>query len=319
MRILIIVNSEDAVGYHRLISTHTMLKMMYPNVKIYSILGQKNLLNVKLSYFDLIVFSRGLQWSEIESLTNRLREITTAKLVLDIDDYWILDKHHISYTKELSQKIKEQTEISIKYFDHITTTHERLKEKIQEINKNVSIIPNIINSEELQWKKAPKRKGKIKFGFIGGKTHYEDLKFANCDFSKFNSLAYMPIYRDLGFNINRGKTIKSYGTLLNDFDVSLAPLLPTFFNSCKSNLKVVEAGVKGRAIICTKTDPYLDFKSDNIVYVDGGESWEETMYLLSKDRATVEKLGKGLREEILDYYNYEKWTKFRLDLYKSIL
>jgi glycosyltransferase involved in cell wall biosynthesis len=319
MRILVIVNSEGAVDYHRLLSTHTMLKMNYPNVKIDTILGQQDLLKFKFGLYDLILFSRNLRWSNIESFTNRLREITTAKLVLDIDDYWQLDKHHISYSEDYNKKLKESTEESIKYFDYIITTHERLKEKIEEINKNVFIIPNVINTYELQWKQAPKRKGVVKFGFMGGITHYEDLEFANCDFSKLKSIAYLTMYRDLGFQINKGKGIKSYGTLLNDFDVSLAPLLPTFFNSCKSNLKVVEAGVKGKAIVCTETPPYLDFKSENIIYVKPNESWQDTLELLSKDRATVEQLGKGLREEVLEYYNPNKWAKFRMDLYQSIL
>ena len=319
MRILIIVNSEDAVGYHRLLSTHTMLKMNYPNVKIDKILGQQDLLKYKFGLYDLILFSRSVQWSNIESFTNRLREITTAKLVLDVDDYWELDKHHISYSEDYNKRLKESTEESIKFFDYIITTHERLKEKIEEINKNVFVIPNVINTYELQWKQPPKRKGVVKFGFMGGSTHYEDLEFANCDFSKLKSIAYLPMYRDLGFQINKGKGIKSYGTLLNDFDVSLAPLLPTFFNSCKSNLKVVEAGVKGRAIICTETPPYLDFKSDNIIYIKPNESWQDKLQLLSKDRTTVEKMAKGLQEEVLEYYNCHRWTKFRMDLYKSIL
>jgi hypothetical protein len=171
----------------------------------------------------------------------------------------------------------------------------------------------------MQWKSSPKRKGKVRFSFLGGETHFKDLQFAKCDFSKFDSVAYVDRYKELGFKIEKPKDEYTYGTLFDETDVSLAPLLPTKFNSCKSNLKVVEAGVKGKLICTTETPPYIDFKSDNIVYFKPNESWQDKLQLLSKDRATVEKMAKGLQEEVLEYYNCHRWTKFRMDLYKSIL
>ena len=190
---------------------------------------------------------------------------------------------------------------------------------IKPYNKRVTVIPNVINTEEMQWKSSPKRKGKVRFSFLGGETHFEDLQFAKCDFSKFDSVAYVDRYKELGFKIENPKDEYTYGTLFDETDVSLAPLLPTKFNSCKSNLKVVEAGVKGKLICTTETPPYIDFKSENIVYFKPNESWQDKLQLLSKDRATVEKMAKGLQEEVLEYYNCHRWTKFRMDLYKSIL
>ena len=190
---------------------------------------------------------------------------------------------------------------------------------IKPYNKRVTVIPNIINTDEMQWKPSPRRKGKVKISFFGGETHFEDLKFSKVDYSKLNAVAYVKKYKELGFKIEPPKDEWTYGTLFDDTDISIAPLLPSKFNSCKSNLKVVEAGVKGKLICTTKTPPYLDFQSENIIYFEPDEDWTDKLTLLSKDRASVEQISKRLQEEILDHYNPHRWTKFRMDLYKSIL
>jgi hypothetical protein len=318
MRILIAAIMKGAVNYHRLFSPHIMLKSAYPETEILTTVNQKSILNTDLSKVDIIIFTRVIAFEEIDIICHWLRKKAHCKLVLDIDDYWELDEHHILshiYNKDYSDQVIK----TFQNVDHIITTNKRLMKLIRPYNKRVSIIPNVINTEEMQWKSSPKRKGKVRFSFLGGETHFEDLQFAKCDFSKFDSVAYVDRYKELGFKIEKPKDEYTYGTLFDETDVSLAPLLPTKFNSCKSNLKVVEAGVKGKLICTTETPPYIDFKSENIVYFKPNESWQDKLQLLSKDRATVEKMAKGLQEEVLEYYNCHRWTKFRMDLYKSIL
>ena len=318
MRILTAATMKGAVNYHRLISPHIMLKAAYPDTEILTTVSQSSILNTDLNKIDMIIFTRFIAFEEIERITDWLRKKAHVKLVLDIDDYWKLDKHHILYGL-YPKDFEEQTIKTFRCVDHIITTNKRLAKMIKPYNKRVTVIPNIINTDEMQWKPSPKRKGKVKISFFGGETHFEDLKFSKVDYSKLNAVAYVEKYKELGFKIEPPKDEWTYGTLFDDTDISIAPLLPTKFNSCKSNLKVVEAGVKGKLICTTKTPPYLDFQSENIIYFEPDEDWTDKLTLLSKDRATVEQISKRLQEEVLDHYNPHRWTKFRMDLYKSIL
>lgn len=318
MRILTVAAMKGAVNYHRIISPHIMLKQVYPETEILTTVTQVSILNTDLSKVDIIIFTRLIYFEELERITDWLKNKAHCKIILDIDDFWELDPHHILFDR-MPPEYADQTIRSLKVANHVITTNKRLAKIVKPYNKRVTVIPNVLNTQEQQWKKSPKRKGKVKFSFFGGETHFQDLEFAKADFKKLNAVGYVDKYKELGFEISKPKDEYSYGTLYDETDVSLAPLIPTKFNGCKSNLKVVEAGVKGKAIVCTETPPYLDFKSENIIYVKPNESWQDTLELLSKDRATVEQLGKGLREEVLEYYNPNKWAKFRMDLYQSIL
>ena len=52
------------------------------------------------------------------------------------------------------------------------------------------------------------------------------------------------------------KSVQTYGQVYNEIDVALVPLRDTLFNSCKSELKIIEAGTMGKAVICSCVTPY---------------------------------------------------------------
>lgn len=127
--------------------------------------------------------------------------------------------------------------------------------------------------------------------------------------------------------------VSKYAMNYNYFDVSLAPLVESFFNSCKSQLKVIEAGFHKKAIIASETNPYtIDLVSavDSGVFNDKGNAllvsprknhkdWAKHMKRLVDNPALVEDLGNRLYETVKVKYSLKKVCEDRVEFFKSII
>jgi glycosyltransferase involved in cell wall biosynthesis len=130
------------------------------------------------------------------------------------------------------------------------------------------------------------------------------------------------------------KAINSYAENYNKFDISLAPLKDTLFNSVKSQLKVIEAGFHKKPIIASAVAPYMidvvgaikkggviDPKGNGLL-VDpnrGHKEWFQHITRLMKSPALREDLGNALYETVKNKYTLNLVTKTRSDFYKSIV
>lgn len=116
------------------------------------------------------------------------------KVVIDWDDYWILPHDHLIYKSWNQQQMPQLAESMIKELaDAVTTTTERLAEKIRPFNKNVAVFPNAIPLGEGQWKQEDRTYGDTgktrfksgkwlrddgtRFGYVAGSSHLPDLRY----------------------------------------------------------------------------------------------------------------------------------------------
>jgi glycosyltransferase involved in cell wall biosynthesis len=112
--------------------------------------------------------------------------------VMDLDDYWQPSKEHPAYhliTKErLDLKIKE----NIKRADFVTTTTNIFAKEIYRYNKNVLVLPNAIDPSERQFTPKPEKTDKkLRFGWLGGSSHFHDLKLMGS-----GVLQFLKTYKD---------------------------------------------------------------------------------------------------------------------------
>ena len=116
-----------------------------------------------------------------------------------------------------------------------------------------------------------------------------------------------------------GKSINQYATIYDDIDISLVPLRNSQFNSCKSELKLVEAGTKKKAVIASNCLPYSSFPDDTIIKIDNDKKgWYKAMKRILNNPNMVVDYSNKLHEFVVEHYNIVKWSKFRHDLYMSI-
>lgn len=141
-------------------------------------------------------------------------------------------------------------------------------------------------------------------------------------------------YDDLGKTYVRRwtKEINSYASNYNYFDVSLVPLYPSDFNSCKSQLKIIESGFHKKAVIASNVDPYTidlingidEGKFNNIgnsLLIDPSKNhklWGKYMKKLIESPNMIEDLGNKLYETVKDKYSLPNVCKDRVDFIKTI-
>jgi glycosyltransferase involved in cell wall biosynthesis len=117
--------------------------------------------------------------------------------------------------------------------------------------------------------------------------------------------------------------ISKYANNYNYFDVSLAPLVESRFNSNKSQLKIIEAGFHKKAIIASEVEPYtLDLVDGvNSLLVSpkkNHKQWAKHMMKLACNPDLIKELGEKLYETVKDKYSLQKVSKDRVDFFKTI-
>ena len=131
------------------------------------------------------------------------------------------------------------------------------------------------------------------------------------------------------------KDIHTYATAYNDVDVLLAPLLANSFNACKSELKLIEASVMGKAAIVSDVVPYTicginaierggNINTDgNCLMVNntkGSLGWAKAITRLVKDKELRNMITANLGKLTLPNakYNLTKVAKDRIEFLKHI-
>ena len=338
MNIVVASHHKTGIHFHRQVAPCDNLKEHYNctvsliNVEnLYMALKQYRERNYKV---DIILFSAMIPFEDLEHHISNFKNVYGCKIVLDLDDYWVREKE-IQYGSNNDNFYQQMTKRSIKVADLITTTTNRLADKIRKVNKNVSILPNGIDVDKYDCWTPKKREGELMFGYLGSSRHQRDLKMIDYNFeaNNKNCSVVMPESKEdikeqkfEGYKEILGAThtlplqpLETYGALYNDIDVSLVPLKPTKFNSMKSELKLIEAGFKKRAVIVSDTPPYSDYRdlTQHCITIPPRGSWKEAIESMTKEKAI--EMGEALHKAVVDKYNLTEINKKRYDVYSKVL
>lgn len=169
------VNEEkpvwNAISYHRILQPHRVLSREFPEYECHHVPSASGLTEEFLENFKLVIFLRAIDDMEI---VPKLRKLG-IKFGIDEDDYWILPTTNPAYEAYKANNYTNKIIESIKVSDFVICTTPILQDKIKELNPNVYIIENGIDSMDSAW--IPKRteSERIRFGFLGGSTHIYDI------------------------------------------------------------------------------------------------------------------------------------------------
>lgn len=110
--------------------------------------------------------------------------------------------------------------------------------------------------------------------------------------------------------------VDDWGYAYKFADVSVIPLLNNRFNRSKSELKLIEAGVKGKAVIVSDTQPYklLATEKNSFLAKKPIDFYNQIKYCIKNPNAVQDK-SEQLREDVLAKYTLEKLTDKRKELY----
>jgi len=195
-------------------------------------------------------------------------------------------------------------------------THELLGKEVERLNANWYVIPNALDSNESQWQLKKTHNKRI--GWAGGITHFHDLMLTNgCWGDTVPVIAGFnehPEWVKLSDNFRadyiNALPVTDYGLLYDQFDIAIAPLVDNKFNRHKSNLKILEAGLKGLPIFVQNIHPYTD-DAEGIFKVDRWDTALRKAETMAVEE--VQEAGIGLRKYILDNYDLQKVNQLRRD------
>jgi glycosyltransferase involved in cell wall biosynthesis len=129
--------------------------------------------------FEIIHYHRTIFNNLVDNL-RLINELKThgIKLIVDIDDYWELDKTHPLYMISLKNNLKDISLQNIINADVVTTTTDFFADEIKKYNKNTFVLYNGVNSEILPQFKSNNNFDRdiLNISYIGGSSHFYDVK-----------------------------------------------------------------------------------------------------------------------------------------------
>jgi len=375
MKNILLTYPENGTGFHRIMNPVSMILQLQSEGVIDSdfqfVRGRVDLktldgfiASTKNLKFDAIFFSTYLHHNfnettfapvSIENATfmKYLKSIG-VKILMDIDDFWILDKDH-PYKDLWDVVMSKEIQTCIKNADLVTTTTDLLKDKISLLNKNVHVLPNVVRSViEPQFQLEKTERDFTRFGFVGLGYHYRDILDLRKTLPKANYYFGGYSKKDMygkkiesvftfGFTTKESNLLLSnhdtenfeiegykraqvlnlweYGNHYKEVDVLLVPLLQTDFNIYKSPLKLAEAGATNTAVIVSNVEPYKKHLKHgvNCLKVNNQSDWGKYINELNGNKQMIQELAEGLKETCEEHFNWVKVSKQRADLFRQIL
>jgi hypothetical protein len=127
------------------------------------------------------------------------------------------------------------------------------------------------------------------------------------DNDKFKDMPYIRVW---------GTDVENFGYSYHNIDVSLVPLLDTRFNNSKSELKMIEAGMKCKAVIVSKVKPYTFLATDkNSFQVDNTYSFYTQIRKCLESPEEVNQRACQLRYDVVTKHSLQALTDKRKDIY----
>ena len=335
-------DSPTGCEYYRQLVPHYALKQKGFTITNTNTL--KALTDEKLKEFDAIHVIR----KDFGQQIPRLKKLGIP-VIFDLDDYWNLHSGHLLEAHWKYFKYTDNILQCIKAADVVTCSTNALAEHIKPFRPDVMVIPNCIEPTDIQFKVTPKPLGdKIRIGWIGGVHHVQDLdtiyesmkKVWNDNdindkievvlggwqegseihkrFLQIMTGDFHEKSKD-NFILHKATNALSFATMYDDCDIMLAPLAINEFNRCKSELKVVEAGWKGKAVIATDIDPYNKF--ENVILVQDRKKhkdWHKAIKKLVLNPDVIIDFQEKLFDEVHYKHDINKHIWKLEGLYKNI-
>ena len=137
--------------------------------------------------YDIVVFHSFIHQTTHEENLLRISKLKSMgiKVVMDIDDFWSVDHRHPMYHQIKSNEMPRKKVELMRAVDWVSCTTEVFATTIKKrLNlKNVIVFPNAINPEEPQFQPKPTESEMIRFGWLGGSSHFHDIELMSSGIS----------------------------------------------------------------------------------------------------------------------------------------
>lgn len=304
---------------------------------------KEDLINDKF-LLDIVIIERdAFPSNEFVELLIEKCKLLGIKIIYEIDDDLMnIDESHrdYDYFKQKSLGIYN----IVKNADVVTVSTNMLKSKLNNLNNNIIVIPNVIthywnvSKTKTQIKKS---NNLIKIGYIGSTTHHHDIQLLKSTIEIVNK-NYENSNKKIVFEMIGGSSEKlswihqipiplspidktvfpnftKFVEETVDWDIALAPLEDNNINSSKSELKYLEYTCLGLPGIYSNIGPY----KENIIHECNGilvndnspEEWAKNIINLIENNNLRENILKNAKIDMNTNYN----LNISIEMWEEIL
>lgn len=330
INIIGLTHKESGCGYHRVI-----LPLAYmDDIKGYV---TNFITEDKTDNWDILLYNRICQY---DINWNKTKELLGCKVVMDIDDHWVLPINHLNY--EAYKDMGERIERNLLQADLVTVTNSNLLNKVKQFNDNVVVVPNALPYGLGQFNNEKIHTNKVRLFWCGSVSHENDIKILREPLKRLsgrrNVQMVMGGYNDSDlltksiwdrmFSMFTGNlpSLKlhsvsptNYMDMYNYADIVLIPLEESDWHGCKSNLKILEAAAKKLPVICSNVAPYNMDVDAPVLWVNNQKDWFKYINLLINNPSLRQQLGEQLYAWATKRYNFKEINRNRYEVFESII
>lgn len=190
IKVLVLPSDRTGVGKFRSVEPHIFLQTTHSEDFHVDIDYEPRVNDINYwKQYDLVCFHRaiGRDYDQSVNIIRLLKQMGIVT-VMDLDDYWLPTRDHPAHNLVIQNKIHEKIISNLKEAQYVTTTTEVFAQEIKRFNKNVFVLPNAINPKEPQFMEKTEPSDKLRFGWLGGSSHLEDLRLLNGTFNRLSSI-----------------------------------------------------------------------------------------------------------------------------------
>jgi glycosyltransferase involved in cell wall biosynthesis len=201
IKVLVLPSDRTGVSKFRSVEPHMKLQQLYGDEFHVDIITAGTIefdweddsvyKNYDIVHFHRAIpkrFSNQVRQTYLEESFKILDKLKSLGIVtvMDLDDYWAPTKEHPAYQLMVRENLPHKIKENLKRADFITTTTPIFAEEIRKYNKNVIVLPNAIDPSEKQFTPKKEETDKdLRFGWLGGSSHFHDLKLMSTGVSQF--------------------------------------------------------------------------------------------------------------------------------------
>ena len=217
--------------------------------------------------------------------------------------------HKTGWEKQIGQGAHtiEGHKAILKWVDGAIVTTEHLAKQYRKVVKNVHVCPNTI--DPLDWPTLKKRDdGILRIGWGASSSHAEDSKLVARAMewaSQQKDVEVVTIGLDPTWWKFRRKQIEwqdmpGFREALHELDIAIAPVIGTPWALCRSDLKALEGGMAGAAMIVSDVAPYDPWTDgENCLKAKTPKDFLRLIQHFVKNRDEVKQLGEAARKYVL--------------------
>lgn len=293
-----------------------------------------NELSAKVRQADIVVMQMAHLPDSLLTFCGIKEMFPDKPIVAEVDDNYLSTAQY-NPAAEAYAPGTPLREIANKQFaiaDALVVSTPYLKEVYSELNEHIYVVQNSIDTKA--WNVKSKSKSGIRIGWVGGGSHYEDLKILEpiipSILKKHKDVKFVFLHGIPEFlkGIPRVECVYKFERIdkypryvaANDFDIGMAPLVDNAFNRGKSNLRWLEYSALGVPTVASNVGHFKETINHGIDGFLAHDRFEFERYLddLIVDRKLRTAMGARAKDRIFKDFNVDRTVFDYANILKEI-